>query len=922
VNTERKIVLHEKRPVFGRGKLRGLAAMRGKSLLCGLTVVFCCFAMDLAVAGAQDARVTGNARVDHLLGQMTLDEKIAMVHGTGEDNSTYQGQAGYLPGVKRLGIPPMRFADGPPGVLTRVPSIAPTSTMGLAGTFSREDARLNGAVIGREARSHGISVALQPFINIDRDLNYGRGYNTFGEDPFLTGEMGAAEITGIQAQDVMSQAKHYVAYDTDATNVSVDDQTLHEVYLAPFAAASRAGVSSIMCSYNKVNGPYSCGNPDTLKKILKDEVGFEGFVTSDWGATHATDFINAGLDMEMSGPLPVSFAGVSYFVNGPKREEQDCNCGNREGRALSADGLPEEATEKRHGNDSPFEEPWPTTDLKKLVASGVVSEDTISRAAGRVLLEMEKFGYLDGKNKLDVTPSDNTEDAKVIEKTAIDAAVLLKNDGALPLKAADLESLAMIGPGAGQIVAVGLTGEKAVGLPALEVGPLAALKKLAGESAHVTYAVADDMDGTAIPAEDFSHFGEPGLERRVWNEDFVTVDGAVNFTQGAGTALPPNQSIVWTGTLNVPESGKYRIHLQLLGCYGKLKIDGQVVDKNWFNFIHGELVQAGQDGIFPTTDGLDNMRAAMELSAGPHKFYLEVDPDSSNSPVQVRVSWVTPRQQEENYRAAIAAAKQAKMAVVFAWSRTWPVFALPGDQEKLIHDVAAVNPNTIVVLNVSQAVRLPWLSQVKAVLDMGWTGDLGGWATAKVLLGQGNAGGRLPFTWPKRLEDTAANDPAFPERSYKGVDGKTTFSEGVLVGYRWFDRKKIEPEFPFGFGLSYTRFAYSRMKCSPAADGSVDVAVLIENTGAVAGDEVAQVYVEKPEHPPAGVQFADEILAGFERVPLGPGEQKEVVIHVPLREFQYWSTEKGKWVTPEETRKIWVGGSSRDRRLEDRVRVE
>jgi beta-glucosidase len=729
--------------------LRGLTDMRGKSLVSIFAILFCCLAMGLAIAGAQDARVTGDARVDHLLGQMTLDEKIAMIHGTGEDNSTYQGQAGYLPGVKRLGIPPMRFADGPPGVLTRVPSIAPTSTMGLAGTFSREDARLNGAVIGREARSHGITVALQPFINIDRDLNYGRGYNTFGEDPFLTGEMGAAEITGIQAQGVMSQAKHYVAYDTDATNVSVDEQTLHEVYVAPFAAASRAGVSSIMCSYNKVNGPYSCGNPDTLKRILKGEVGFEGFVTSDWGATHATDFINAGLDMEMSGPLPVSFAGVSYFVNGPKREQQDCNCGNREGRALSADGLPEEVTEKRHGNDSPVEEPWPSTDLKKLVASGVVKEETITRAAGRVLLQMEKFGYLDGKIKLEVTPSDNTEDVKIIEKTAIDAAVLLKNEGgALPLKAADLKNLAMIGPGAGQIVAVGLTGEKAVGLPALEVGPLAALKKLAGESAHVTYAVADDMDGTAIPGELLSHFGEPGLERRVWNEDFVTVDGAINFTNAAGNALPANQSIVWTGTLTEPEGGKYRIHLQLLGCYGKLKIDDQVVDRNWFNFIHGELVQAGQDGIFPTTDGLDNMRAAMELSKGPHKIYVEVSPDSSNGPVQVRVSWVTPRQQEENYRAAIAAAKRAKTAVVFAWSRTWPVFELPGEQEKLIHDVAAVNPNTIVVLNVSQAVRLPWLNEVKAVLDMGWTGDLGGWATAKVLLGQANAGGRLPFTWP------------------------------------------------------------------------------------------------------------------------------------------------------------------------------
>lgn len=898
--------------------------MRRMSHVCIFATVLCCFVMRLPVAGAQDVKVTGNARVDHLLGQMTLDEKIAMIHGTGEDNTTYQGQAGYLPGIKRLGIPPMRFADGPPGVLTRVPAMAPTSTMGVASTFSREDARLNGAVIGREARARGISVALQPFINIDRDLNYGRGYNTFGEDPFLTGEMGAAEIRGIQAQDVMSQAKHYVGYDTDAKNVFVDDQTLHEVYVAPFAAASRAGVSSIMCSYNRINGPYSCGNADTLKKILRDEVGFKGFVTSDWGATHATDFINDGLDMEMSGPLPVSFAGVSYFVNGPKREPRgDCKCEKPQARALSADGLPEEFTPKRHGDDSPFKEPWPTTDLKKLVASGVVKEETITQAAGRVLLEMDKFGYLDGKEKLEVTPQDITDDAKIVEKTAIDSAVLLKNEGgALPLKAEDLKSLAMIGPGAGQVVAVGLTGEKAVGLPALEVGPLDALKKLAGENAHVTYAVADDMEGTAIPAEYLTHFGEPGLERRTWNEDFVSVDPAIDFTTAAGTALPANQSIVWTGTLTVPESGNYRIQLQLLGCLGKLKIDGQLVDYTGFKFIHGEVTQAGQDNIFPTKDGLDNLRADMELSKGPHKIYVEVNPDSSNHPTQVRVSWVTPSQQAENYRAAIEAARQAKTAVVFAWSRTWPVFALPGDQDKLIREVAAVNPNTIVVLNVSQAVRLPWLSQVKAVLDMGWPGDLGGWATAKVLLGQANAGGRLPFTWPKRLEDTPANDPAHPERSYKGVDGKTTFSEGVLVGYRWFDREKIEPEFPFGFGLSYTSFTYSGIKSSVAADGGVDVVVQIKNTGAVAGDEVAQVYVEKPEHAPAGVQFADDILGGFERVPLGPGETKEVVIHVPLREFQYWSTSENKWVTPPGTRRIWVGGSSRDRRLEDRVRVE
>lgn len=880
-----------------------------------LSTAFLLGSLGLVYAAAQQPTVTGDARVDRLLGQMTLDEKIAMIHGTGEDASTYQGEAGYLPGIARLGIPPMRFADGPPGVLTRVPSIAPTCTMGVAATFSRDDARDNGVVIGREARSHGVSVALQPFINIDRDYAYGRGYNTFGEDPFVTGVLGAAEIQGIQSQDVMAQAKHFIAYDTDGTNVFVDQQTLHEVYLAPFAAAVKAGVSSIMCSYNKVNGPYSCGNADTLTTILKGENHFKGFVTSDWGATHATDFINAGLDMEMSGPLPVSFSGPMYFVNGPKREPEDSGSGD--GPALSASGLPEEPTLKPV-HYTP--DPWPTTDLKKLVAQGLVSEDTITRAAGRVLAQMDRFGYLDGKNKLDVTPSDNTADVKILERTAIDSAVLLKNEGgALPLKAGDLQNLAMIGPGAGQTVAVGLTGEKAVGLPALETGPLAALRQAAGDAAHVTYAAADDMEGSPIPAQYLSHYGEPGLERRLFGEDAVSIDKQINFTRAAGTALPANQSIVWSGTLTVPTSGEYRLHLQLLGCYGKLKIDDQVVDENWFNWIHGEVIQAGQDNIFPTTDGLDNIRAAMELSAGPHRIRVEVNPDSSNYPTEVRVSWVTPQQQEQNYRAAVEAARHAKTAIVFAWSRTRPVFALPGDQDRLIRDVAAVNPNTIVVLNVSQPVAMPWLGQVKAVLQMWWPGDEGGPATAKVLLGQADPAGRLPFTWPKRLQDTPADDPAHPERSAQGVDGKTVFSEGVLVGYRWFDHQKIEPLFPFGFGLSYTSFAYSHAKAVATADGGCDVSVQIQNRGAMAGDEVAQVYLNAPAHIPSGVQFADRLLAGFQRVHLDAGESKQVVIHVAPRQFQYWSVALRNWVTPAGVRIFEVGSSSRDLPLSGRI---
>ncbi len=217
--------------------------------------------------------VTGDERVDKLLSQMTLNEKLTLIHGTQEDPKEYQGQAGYLAGVPRLGIPGLRFADGPPGVLTRHPSQGETATMGVAATFSAKDAEDNGIVIGREDRALGIDVSLQPFVNIDRDLEFGRGYNTFGEDPYLTSVMGAAEIKGIQAQHVMAQVKHYVAYDSDSGNIFVDDQTLHEVYVAPFDAAVKAGVSSIMCSYNRVNGTFACGNQGTLTKILRDQIG-------------------------------------------------------------------------------------------------------------------------------------------------------------------------------------------------------------------------------------------------------------------------------------------------------------------------------------------------------------------------------------------------------------------------------------------------------------------------------------------------------------------------------------------------------------------------------------------------------------------------------------------------------------------------
>ena len=870
--------------------------------------------------------VTGDARVDKLLSQMTLEEKMALIRGVSEDPATNQGQAGYLTGVPRLGIPPIRMSDGPPGVLTRLPSQAEIGTMGLAATFSVKDAEDNGAVIGREAKSLGIDVVLEPFINIDRDITFDRAYNTYGEDPVLTGAIGAGLIKGVQGQGVMAQAKHYVAYDTAASNVMVDDQALHEIYVAPFVDAVNAGVSSIMCSYNKVNGTYACGNPDTLIKSLRNEVGFKGFVTSDWGATHAASFINNGLDMEMPGPgpkdSPLGSMIFSFFTTEkpepPPKKKADTSV--LEG--FQGGDLPEEPHSKPLDLEAFGTAKDSRVNFWTLLQSGALKEETITKAAGHVLYEMDKFGYLDHPPSHQIQPHATEANARIIEKTAEDAAVLLKNEGnILPLKASDLASLAMIGPGAGQVVAIGIAGERSLGFPERQVGPYQAVKEFAPDT-KIVYAVEDDMTGVPIPNSALSYNGQRGLQRTVKGGG-AGVDDKIDFTKKSGRPLPANTEATWSGTLTVPSAGSYWIYLQLLGAAGSVSIDGKrVAGANGMRgAVHGDTVLGGKDGLMPTTDGLDNLRTAVDLAAGAHTLSVAVEGDTSNDPEQIRLAWVTPDQRKADHEAAIAAAKAAKTVVVFAWTRGRPDFALPGNQDKLIEEIAAANPNTIVVLNVSQPVTLPWLEKVKAVLQMWWPGDEGGWATANLLLGKTSPAGRLPFTWGKRLQDYPATDPAHPERSSGGANGATTFSEGVHVGYRWFDKQKIAPVFPFGFGLSYTTFAYSGLKAVPASDGGLDVRFQLKNTGSVAADEVLQVYLGAPDPQPKGADFALGALAAFERVHLDAGQSQPVIVHVPLRRLQYWSTSEGKWVKATGRRDVLVGGSSRDLPLDASVDI-
>jgi beta-glucosidase len=887
---------------------------------------FALFAVAATFALAQSVPVvTGDARVDKLLSQMTLEEKLTLIHGTQEDPAVYQGQAGYLAGVPRLHIPGLRFADGPPGVLTRHPSQGETATMGVAATFSVKDAEDNGLVIGREARALGIDVALQPFVNIDRDLEFGRGYNTFGEDPFLTSEMAVGEVKGIQSQHVMAQIKHFVGYDSDNENTYIDDQTLHEVYVAPFEAAiRRADVSSVMCSYNRLNGTFACGNKDTLTTILRDQIGFKGFVTSDWGAVHAVNFINAGLDMEMPGepdPKASGFSILSFFDSRPVPPPPPPHAMEMI-TDMFGGHIPEEPAPKHEGGGNWGVKLSPEK-MPDALKDGTVTEATVTRAAGRVLYEIVHFGYLDGQSKHNFTTQSIEANAKIIEKTGEDAAVLLKNEGnILPLKHDELDSVVLIGPTAAQIDSIGINGERSVGLPERQIGPLAAMKRISGNS-DIGFAVDDDMTGTTIPASALSHDGQPGLQRAIVSTSAnsasasMQTDPQLDFTIKGGNALPPNSIITWKGTLTPPHAGTYWLYLQAMGTNAVIKLDGKRLAATgaFQGGVHGDILQANQDNAIPTTDHLDNVRRSIELTAGSHAIEINTSPDTSKAPVQVRLNWYTPEQRKADHEHAIAAAKSAKVAVVFLWTRLQPVFGLPGDQDNLVEEIAAVNPNTIVVLNTSQPVALPWVDKVKAVLEMWWPGDEGGWSTANLLLGKTSPAGRLPVTWGKSLDDYPATDPKHPERSKKGVDHKTTYSEGVNVGYRWFDKENIEPLFAFGHGLSYTTFDYSALNVAKSSDGSLDVKVNIKNTGSVASDEVPQVYLGAPGEIPEGVQFPVRALVAFDRVHLNAGESKTVTLHVAPRQLQYWSTKDQKWETASGKRIVSVGGSSRNLRL-------
>jgi beta-glucosidase len=399
---------------------------------------------------------------------------------------------------------------------------------------------------------------------------------------------------------------------------------------------------------------------------------------------------------------------------------------------------------------------------------------------------------------------------------------------------------------------------------------------------------------------------------------------AIDFT--GPRAIPAGQAWTATGTITAPATGDFELKLQTLGGRGSIQIDPPppaAVPAAGAGGPgrggRGGGRGGGGAGLLATSDGLNNATTAVHWDAGSTHQIVVSGTAGAGTPLQMRLNWVVPGWRELKIAEAVAAAKAARTVVIFAYDegsegRDRSSLSLLGYQDDVIQAVAAANPRTVVVLNNGAPVTMPWAANVASILQMWYAGQEAADATTALLSGDATPTGKLPVTFPMRAEDA----PTAPPDRYPGVNGHGQYSEGIFVGYRWYDEKKIEPLFPFGHGLSYTTFAYSNVSAKASADG-FDVSVTVKNTGAREGTEVPQVYVGPPPSPPA--PMALQKLAGFDRVTLAPGQSKIVTVHVGARELSYWSTEKHSWVVATGQRSVGVGSSSRDIRVKTEITV-
>ena len=796
-----------------------------------------------------------NERVDDLLRRMTLKEKIELIGGN--EFSTKP--------IPRLGIPKLRMSDGALGVRRWGPSTDFPCGTDLAATWDTTLISKVGKAIGQELRAKGGDILLGPNVNIARIPLGGRTFEAYGEDPYLTSRMAVSYIEGLQSEGVAATVKHFDAnnqeYERMFVNEKISKLALNEIYLPAFkAAVKEAHVLCVMAAYNKVNGQYCTQNHYLLEKKLLHDWGFKGLIMSDWGAVHSTiPVANGGLDLEMP---------TGQYLN--------------------------------------------DSTLVPAIKSGKVKVRSINDKVRRILWVMFKLGLFEHPHTTNPALVNTPEDRRIAYQAAVEGIVLLKNDRhVLPLDVHKLKSIAVIGPNAA--IARPSGGGSAAITPVYTVSPLGALRAKLGSSVKINFAQGVELAGDAFPMSS-SYFyladhDRHGLEAEYFDNDtlggkpaFTTVDSAINFNWAGSSPAPgiPGDffSVRWIGRFKAPASGDYVFNL--------MSDDGSRM------FVNGKLVIDNWGPHSPVERSYE-----MHLRKG--EFYnLRVEYFQGTGGSMVVMGMREP--ESETIAHAVAAAKRSDVALLFVGTSSYyeregqdrDSLGLPADQDALIKAVARANRNTIVVMISGAPVQMNyWIDDVPGLMQAWFGGDESGNAIADVLLGKYDPSGRLPITFPVKWSDCSAYG------SYKRHDSSSVYSDGVFVGYRWFDKHDIKPLFPFGYGLTYTKFIYSDLKIRPMA-GNYLVTFSVSNTGRVAGVSVPQLYIHDP-NPAADIPVKE--LKRFDRISLKPGQKSTVTFLVGENTFSNYNPQMGKWITKPGKYDILIGSSSRDIELRGSLRM-
>lgn len=804
--------------------------------------------------------------IDALVQQLTLDEKASLT--AGEDLWSTVA-------IDRVGIPKVRVTDGPngargaslPGSAGATSTCVPSGSA-LGATWDVDLIERVGAMLGDETRSKGCRVLLAPTVNIHRSPLAGRNFECYSEDPLLTGRLAAAFIRGVQSRDVATTVKHYVGNEAEfeRTTISsqIDERTLREIYLLPFELAVREGGSlGLMTSYNRVNGSYCTDHRDLLADILRDEWGFEGFVLTDWfAATDTVSSARAGTDLEMPGPR----------------------------RAFGER-------------------------LATAVQNGDLEEKYVDAQVGRLLSVFDRIGALDDPPDVVEESNDRPADRALAREAATSAMVLLRNDGLLPLDLDSIRRVAVIGPNADRTQIMG--GGSASLNVHYRVTPLDALRARLDGAAVITHERGCDIDrtvpvlaGPSIVSAD----GTGGLDVEFHADpDFggeVVHRGRVDSSQllslGAPNESVPAESFsaVATGTFTPTDTGTHMFTLVQAGR-ARLSLDDEVV-------IDGVANPPGAGESFFGM-GSAEVSSDVELTAGkPVAVRIEYSSTGSAVVHGVRVGCRIPSPPDLLERAVAAAAAAEVAVVVVGTNDDWESeghdrtsMALPGAQDELVRRVVAANPRTVVVLNTGSPVELDWADDVPALLQMWFGGQEMANALVDVLGGEADPGGRLPTTFPRRVED----NPSYG--NFPGEFGEVRYGEGLLVGYRWYDTRSVAPRYPFGHGLSYTTFQIGAIDApaSVTIGDTLRVTVPVTNTGSRRGSEVVQCYVA-PVEPLASRPRME--LKGFAKASIEPGETVELAIDLADRSFAYWNPSASEWQVDAGRYELHVGRSSAD----------